>query len=177
MSVTRTQSLVIIALAALAACAQQAPPAPTVDLAAEEQAIRSQGQQLVARENAKDADGTLSFYADDAVAHMPGMPPINTKEGLRQAYQEFFTNMGLVSLQSTTTDVEVAASGDLAVEHGVNSITFTTPQGEMKDAGKYLAVWKKVDGQWKVAVISINSDTPMPGAPPPPPPAPTTTRD
>ena len=84
--------------------------------------------------------------------------------------------MGLVSLQSTTTDVEVAASGDLAVDHGVNNITFNTPQGEVKDTGKYLAVWKKVDGQWKLAAISINSDTPMPGAPPPPP-APTTTRD
>jgi uncharacterized protein (TIGR02246 family) len=155
-----------LAITVLAACERPAPT-PAVDLAAEEQAIRTQGEQLLAREQAKDADGALTFYTDDAVALMPGAAAVTTKDALRSLYQEFFTTAGMTSLQSTVGDIDVAASGDLAVEHGVNVITFTTPQGEMTDTGKYLVVWKKVDGQWKVARISVNSDSPPPGAPAP----------
>ena len=64
------------------------------------------------------------------------------------------------------SNTSVAQSGDLAYETGVNRMMFTTPQGDVLDVGKYLAVWKKVDGVWYVAALSFTSDAraPMPVA-------------
>ena len=39
-------------------------------------------------------------------------------------------------------------------------ITQDSPRGATEDVGKYLTVWKKVDGKWQVAVDAANSDRP-----------------
>jgi ketosteroid isomerase-like protein len=58
----------------------------------------------------------------------------------REKYPELVVNW-------TTDNVEIAASGDLAVEYG--SYTMTN-QGQ-EDHGKYVTVYRKVNGTWKVA--------------------------
>ena len=53
------------------------------------------------------------------------------------------------TLTWTTSEVGVAASGDLAYEHGYWT---SDPDGEGLEPemhGEYLTVWKKIDGQWK----------------------------
>jgi len=56
----------------------------------------------------------------------------------------------------------MARSGDLAYETGVNRIVIRTPNGDMLDMGKYLIVWKKINGQWYVAALSFTSDAAAP---------------
>ena len=41
-----------------------------------------------------------------------------------------------------------------------------TPQGHAKERVKYLVVWKKSDGAWKVAYDTFNSNAPPPAPPP-----------
>ena len=37
------------------------------------------------------------------------------------------------------------------------------PMGQMKDAGKYIALWRQqADGTWKVHAETWNTDTPAP---------------
>jgi ketosteroid isomerase-like protein len=57
---------------------------------------------------------------------------------------------------------QMARSGDLAYETGVNCMVFRTPNGDVLAMGKYLIVWKKIDGQWYVATLGFTSDAAAP---------------
>ena len=50
----------------------------------------------------------------------------------------------------------------------VGVYTFTDDKGVVFDKGKFIVLWKNVDGKWKLFRDIFNSDMP----PPPPPPAP-----
>ena len=64
-------------------------------------------------------------------------------------------------LSWTPNRVSVAQSGELGVTSGTYDLTFRGPGGKpIADKGKYVTVWKKVSGQWKVIVDTYNSDLP-----------------
>lgn len=55
--------------------------------------------------------------------------------------------------------VVVSSSGDMAYETGTYSWTGPAPDGtEVTSAGKYAAVWRQEDGNWKMAVDIWNGD-------------------
>jgi uncharacterized protein (TIGR02246 family) len=143
----------------MSACATASNP--EVDLAAEERAIRGRSAEIVAAENAHDYTKALTFYTADATVQAANMKQAEGHDAIRALYEEF-NKMGYTSLQSTTTKVTVAASGDYAYETGVNHITFPSPKGDFVDVGKYLAVWKKVEGVWFITTLAVSSDAPPP---------------
>ena len=141
-------------LALLAACAA----APQVDVDAEIAAVEARSTALANAEAAKDVNTAVTFWADDAVVQTAGAPATTGVAAVREGYTQMFG--ALKSFKSTTTHITVAASGDLAWEHGVNELVFTGPNGDVPDKGKYLAIWKKVNDEWKVAALSFTTDTP-----------------
>lgn len=40
--------------------------------------------------------------------------------------------------------------------------TLRTPNGDVLDMGKYLLVWKRIDGEWYAAALSFTSDAAAP---------------
>ena len=58
------------------------------------------------------------------------------------------------------TDITISEAADMAYDIGTWSIAFTSDKGPAKDHGKYVVVWKKVGGDWKVAADIFNSDGP-----------------
>lgn len=150
--------------AAIQACAAPPPPAP--DLAAIEAEVRGASDALVAAEMAKDLEAALTFWAPDAVVHPANQPMVQGMDGIRGIYEWLFAeSTGLVDFEGTPTAIHVAASGDLAWEYGVNRMLFETPDGPMTDVGKYLGVWAKRDGTWKVVALAFSSDAPPPAGP------------
>lgn len=137
-------------------CGKQAPP---VDLAAEEAAVRQAGKEWLAAEIAKDVPRIVSFYAEDAIEMASNTPMIQGREAIRQWYEAWLLPAG-VGMTFETAAIEVAASGDLAVERGTYRFTQDSPRGITEDVGKYVTVWKKVDGKWLVAIDASNSDRP-----------------
>jgi uncharacterized protein (TIGR02246 family) len=160
MAPTSSRFLVLVLILALAvaglACGKK--PAP-VDLAAEERAIREAGKAWLAAEIAKDIPVIVSFYAEDAIEMASNTPIIQGKDAIRQWYEAWLTPAG-VGMTFATTEVDVAASGDMAVERGSYRFTQDSPRGRTEDVGKYVTVWKKVDGKWRVAIDAANSDRP-----------------
>ena len=150
-----TTVLLVVAMSVVA-CA-----APQVDMAAELEAVRARSAGIVAVESAMDIEGSLAFWASDGVALTPGAPPVVGHDALRELYVQFFAPP-LKSFGSTTTHTEISESGDMAWEYGVNRLVFTSPDGDLLDLGKYLATWRKIDGEWFVAAVSISSDAPAP---------------
>jgi len=154
-------TLTLAIVTALAGCAPPPPPPP--DLAAAEAEVRAASQGVAAAEAAKDAETALTYWASDAILHLAGSPMVEGTEGLRAGYGQMFSEeAGLAEFESTTTAVHVAPSGDVAWEHGVNRMVYSTPEGSMLDMGKYLAVWEKQAGAWKIVALAATSDAPQP---------------
>ena len=142
-------------------CKQQ-PPADTP--AADEQTIRELDAKWEKTAEARDLDGTLSYYSDDAVV-LPGNAPIvQGTEAIRALWKSLLSPD--ISLSWQATKVDVARSGELAYLIGTYTLTAKDAQGKpATDHGKLIEIFKKKDdGSWKVAVDMYNSDLPAPPA-------------
>ena len=133
---------------------------PAVDIEAETAAIRARGEALVAAESAMDTQRVLAFWAPDGILQGYGIPLVQGRDDLQAALDGFF--QAVAEFGSTTTDIEVAGGGDMAWEFGVNRAVVAGPDGNLLDMGKYVAVWKKIDGKWYVAAVAFSSDAPAP---------------
>ena len=122
--------------------------------------LHKRSAELQAAESRFDADASAAFWANDGVGQMHGAPKFEGRQAILEAYKGWFTQSGIKVFNGTPTHLEI--SGDLAWETGVNHMVFATPNGDVEDTGKYLLVWKRVDGQWYVAAVSANSDAPTP---------------
>jgi ketosteroid isomerase-like protein len=140
------RAVAVLTVAVLvSACAKKAGP-PPVDVVAEERAIREAGKAWLAAEIAKDVPTIVSFYAEDAVEMASNTPIIQGRDAIRQWYEAWLTPAG-VSMTFETTGVQVAASGDMAIERGTYRFTQDSPRGRTEDVGKYGRYGKKVDGK------------------------------
>jgi ketosteroid isomerase-like protein len=138
-------------------------PAPTVtpdtrakDEADVRQAATSWGMLI----KTKDLDGMLAYYTDDAWVNPQGEPIAKTADERRKVWTTYFATPGIVDTTGETTRVEVARSGDLAVEYGtyVESIRGRKAQSRTITE-KYVTTWRKqADGSWKVIADIWNRD-------------------
>lgn len=152
-----------LALALVASsCGQQTPPDTR---AADESAIRALDAQWEKAAAAKDVDGTVSYYSDDASLLAPNAPIAGGKQAIRAAWASLLGPD--VSLSWQANKVEVSRSSDLAYIVGVYQLK--DPQGKpATDQGKFVEVWKKqADGKWKVVADIFNSDLALPAPPAP----------
>jgi ketosteroid isomerase-like protein len=147
----------LVAASMLAGCG-----GPEVDIATELEAVRARSQGVAAAEAAQDVAAALAFWADDAVVQPAGAPQIQGKAALGDLYRQFFEGGQLKEFAGTTSHIEVSAAGDLSYEYGVNRMVLAGPDGDLLDIGKYLAVWKKINGEWFAVALSFTSDTPAP---------------
>jgi len=139
-------------------CGEQKPPDTR---AADEKTIRDADAQWSKAAAARDADGTVSYYSDDASLLAPNAPIASDKQSIRAAWVGLLTPDTSLSWQASK--VEVARSGDLAYLIGTYQLTTKDAHGKpVSDAGKFVEVWKKqADGKWKVAADIFNSDMPL----------------
>ena len=149
------------AMLVLAAGCSQQPPGLSAE--AESKAVRALSAEWLAADQARDVEKAVSFYADDAVELASNTPLVEGKEAIRGWYRTWLPEPNN-SIRFATVSVEVSASGDMAWERGTYQFTVKTPKGDDVDTGKYLTVWKKVAGAWKVAADMANSDRPVPSA-------------
>ena len=111
---------------------------------------------------AHDLEKALSFYAPDTV-EMPANASIYVgKDAIRQWFESWIADTTILN-EFTTDVVDVSACGDLAVERGMYRLSQRTPKGQIEDAGKYILVWRNIDGQWKADADISNSDQPIGG--------------
>ena len=149
---------------ALAACAKPAPPPPTVDLAAEERAIRAADSTWLAAAAKRDAAGEAAVFADDGLAFRGMADPLTGPAGYQAFETKYYADNPKSVSTWTTRSITVAASGDMAVQTGSYTETGAGPKGDGTIVGNFLTYWKKVNGQWKVA-----ADMSSPNQPPPKP--------
>lgn len=152
----RTAPSVLIALIA----ASIATPALASDRQAAESAIRTLDREWSAELGAKNLDGVMRVYAEDAVLLAPNQPIVVGKQGIREWFQERFATPGY-SASFVPNRVVVSESLDMAYETGAFEVSWTAPDGEtMWGVGKHLVTWERRDGAWRVTAESISTDGP-----------------
>ncbi|MDP9052159.1 MAG: DUF4440 domain-containing protein [Acidobacteriota bacterium] len=137
-------------------------PAGAVDLQASMDAVRTADAAWAKKAAAHDVEGTIGFYADDAIAMAPGVAMAMDKGSQRKAWADILTPGTDISW--TAGRVEAAKSGELVYDVGVYTLITKASKGKVQttDGGKYLAVWKKqADGSWKAVAATWNSDKPV----------------
>ena len=115
---------------------------------------------------ALDANGTVSYYSDDATVMPPNAPAMTDRASEQKAWAAMLVPGAKISW--ATNKVESAASGDVVYEQGTYSATLPGSDGKwVDDKGKYLGVWKKqTDGSWKEVEDMWSSDLPAVAAAP-----------
>ena len=144
---------------ALFACAPAAELGQTLEEIEAE--VRARSEAVVAAEIAGDYEAAITFFTADAVIQMANAPQIDGREALLGLYNAVLG--AAIEFEGTETAIVPAGSGDLAYEYGINRMVFEGPDGPVEDMGKYLAVWRKIDGEWFVAAIAVSSDAPPQG--------------
>ena len=155
MSLDRMPPLVFLACLLLIGCSR----APVVGTNADVDSIRALSRQWTDAIIARDIDKILNGYALDAVQLQANVPIMSGRVAIRLWYRSWLSDTTLTYTASTIA-INVAESGDLAYERGTYSFSQNTLKGRINEAGKYLTIWKKIDGRWKAAVDMSNPDQP-----------------
>jgi uncharacterized protein (TIGR02246 family) len=102
-----------------------------------------------------DAAGVAALYTQNGMILPPNR---ETVEGLQQI-QEFWKlvmGMGIKSIDLKPGEVEVC--GDTAYE--MSRATLADEEGNVLDQAKYVVIWKKESGGWKLHRDIFNSNLP-----------------
>jgi uncharacterized protein (TIGR02246 family) len=111
----------------------------------------------------RDAAIEAAVFASDGVAYREHVDPL-VGPGAYEAYlTKFRTDNPKVNVTWSTHAIQTAESGDLAIQTGEYHLTGLGAKGEGEDKGRFLTVWKKLNGEWKTA-HDIGSTT-MPAVP------------
>ena len=126
--------------------------------AADEAAIRAATTAMEQRVSAKDLDKIVGDYEDGAVLFAPKAPASVGKAAIQGGWQGLLTVPGL-KMTLKISEVNVAHSGDLAVERGSFAVDTTDKDGKANtETGQLVIVWRKqADGSWKI-VADTNAD-------------------
>lgn len=167
-------AVLLAGLLALAACgnppagtapAQSLPaiapssPAPAASsVAADMAAIRAAGTSKDDAYNVGNADVMASVYEEDAIIMPPSWRAAKGHGEIRKFLQDYFAQLaggGYTTVVARA--VEIGVSGNFGFRSGTYLIINTS--GATMDSGKWLEIWSKSDGQWRISKDIWNSDT------------------
>jgi ketosteroid isomerase-like protein len=156
-----TQYLLALAAVIAAALASGCASPSHADTKTDEQTIRALDAQMGALAAKQDVEGEMALYAPDAAMLAPDAPAATNTDDIRSHWADAVRMPGF-TLAIVPEKIEIAAGHDLATDMGLAEIGLDNPQGHSNLTGKYLGVWRKINGQWKIAYHSWSWNAPMP---------------
>lgn len=126
------------------------------DLVAAKAEIAASNKEFESYVSKGDSTGlATNVYTIDTKVLVPNGP---TAVGRAQATSVFsgIFQSGITGIKLTTA--EIWGDGNTITEEG--TFTLNIKDGTVVDNGKYIVLWKKEDGKWKIHRDSFNSDAP-----------------
>lgn len=99
-----------------------------------------------------DSVAIANMYADDAKLMFTGMPAVVGKAGIQSVFGGYIKE-GVSKIELKTT--EVWGTEDLLAEEG--AVTIYVGE-QIVGQEKFIVLWKKIGGQWKIIRDIANSD-------------------
>ena len=122
------------------------------------QSINAVRDQFTRAFNQGDAVAASELYTEDAKFLPPNSSIVEGRRSIQTLFQTCF-DVGERELQITVIDISV--HGDIAQEIGNYSLTIQPEKSEViSDIGKYVIIWKREDGIWKLYVDIGNTSQP-----------------
>lgn len=151
---------VLVAVLVLTGCASSPSISSDYSPGDAENAIRRANSDFAANARSGNAQAVVNnFYAPDAVVMAPNLPALRGRDAILQFWTGFLAS-GAVDLALTSSNV-TQPSAEIAIETGRYDLSLRPASGQaIKDAGKYIVVWKKSNGRWWAAEDIFNSDLP-----------------
>jgi len=118
--------------------------------------VRTASARWLAAVDARDIMSITAVYSDDGVFLVPNAPLARGHEQVASVWTQLLSAPNL-SLVWAPESVEVAQLADLAYEVGTYQLGLDGPSGRVEDHGKYVVVWRKVGGDWRVAADIFNT--------------------
>jgi uncharacterized protein (TIGR02246 family) len=108
-------------------------------------AVEAGNRAFIAASLAGDAQAVAALYSETAEVIAPGAPVQRGRAAIAAFWQKSFEPAPPKAMQLETQSIESA--GDLAYETG--NVTIVARDGATSQA-RYLVVWKREDGRWKL---------------------------
>ena len=106
-----------------------------------------------------DAQAISRFYTEDGRFMVPNAPIAKGREAIAGMWGHLLGLPG-AKLSFGPTEFDFSTGSDMALEVGTYQLGFDGSGGRIEDRGKYVVVWKRVDGAWQAAADILNSDLP-----------------
>jgi uncharacterized protein (TIGR02246 family) len=122
------------------------------------EAIAAADVEFVASFGKGDAAGVAALYTEQGQLLPPNADFMVGREAI-QAFWQGAMDMGIASAKIEILEVE--GHGDTAIE--VSKYTLHAADGTELDTGKFIVIWKRVQGEWQLHRDIFNSSKPAPG--------------
>lgn len=122
------------------------------------EAVEAGNRQFTEAAAKGDAAAMAALYTESGQAFPPGGEVVSGRQALKDFWQAVLDS-GVKEAKLET--VEVAGTGDFAFEAG--KYTLLGAQGEALEVGKYVVVWKREQGKWRLHRDIWNSNQPPEG--------------
>ena len=120
-----------------------------VDLEADRKILSEIHGKMLVDQNT-DVDEELSYMAEDTILIPPNGPLLEGKEVIEALIKDMKkTEWDLGKPGRGVRTLEISASGDLAYDIGQYNIVNKTPEGDIRERGYFVTLYKKIEGQWK----------------------------
>ncbi len=151
------KQLLFAAIIATSLIACQTAPKSTFDLKTAKTEIEAANKELSDFLSKGDSVGVANAYAKEGKLMGNNMPSVTGTVNLTSVWGAFLRS-GIGGITLTTT--EIWGDENYITEEG--TYTISLKDGKQVDNGKYLVLWKKEDGKWKLYRDISNSDLPLP---------------
>jgi ketosteroid isomerase-like protein len=118
-------------------------------------------QQFIEAVKAGDIPTIVSLYTDSAVVMPPNDMSLWGSKELEEWHEEYFADFKVVTFAEI--EREVTMMGEWAVERWAYMVAIQPIHGgeRIRDDGRFLAVWKRDGGVWRMAQAMFNSMRPI----------------
>jgi ketosteroid isomerase-like protein len=119
--------------------------------------------ELGAAFNAKDPVALAALYTEDAVLMPPSEPSVHGNEAIRAWFANALPRLGVIRLRPSQTRVAGALavqSGSFELQPGVSTSSAVVAAASVERAGKYVLVFNRAGGGWKICWDLWNLDQP-----------------
>jgi uncharacterized protein (TIGR02246 family) len=120
--------------------------------------IAAANEKFMAAFEAQDAAGLAALYTKDGQVLPPNSDFVTGREAI-QGFWQAAMDMGLRKAKMDI--VEVESRGKTAIE--VSKFTLFAEGDAVADQGKYMVIWKRKKGGWRLHRDIFNSSMPLAG--------------
>ena len=141
------------------------PGTGNAQLSRAETAVRKMSQDWAQACNTKHLDDLVDLYAPDAMVLRPNLPPVRGTAALRELFFAVLdAGLGEVEFEPLRVDV----MGEVAYEAGRCKMLVPVAMGKRREErGKYMMVFNRINGEWKITADTWSSDLSLSAAPQP----------